>query len=426
MLLDDFVTHFNKYRAETFVPGGSICIDESIVRWYGNGGSYVNEGLPHYVAMERKPENGCEIQNAACVDSSIMIQLKIVKGKEDEDRLESSRNDEEERSELNHGTKVVLDLTKPWNTSGREIIADSAFASVSTAMEVRKKNNNFTGCVKTATKEFPMKELNDQVFIERGSRAALAHIDERSKATTMVAWSWLDRNRRFFITTLHGLDEGKEIFRERLRQVNDDPNAPPDRVAIQVKQPAAIEQYYDGAGIIDNHNRVRQADLMMDRRLGTQVWDKRCGFGIAGMIFTDAFFFYQKTVGDNQDECPNEFFSGLADEMIDNKIGVRETRARVVSPAELDSVMEDNTNNEPTLRATLRVKPNAKANKDGTPKLAQGRCGGKCGQQSTRVCSKCTHATDPAQKQYFFCLPCKGKECDGWLKHLEWHKQNDA
>jgi hypothetical protein len=25
-----------------------------------------NHGLPMYVAMNRKPENGCEIQNAAC------------------------------------------------------------------------------------------------------------------------------------------------------------------------------------------------------------------------------------------------------------------------------------------------------------------------------------------------------------------------
>eukprot|EP00984_Skeletonema_dohrnii_P016567 scaffold7401_cov133-Skeletonema_dohrnii-CCMP3373.AAC.2 len=52
--------------------------------------------------------------------------------------------------------------------------------------------------------------------------------------------------------------------------------------------------------------------------------------------------------------------------------------------------------------------------------------GGKCGQQSTRVCNKCKHPTDPHQKQYFVCLPCNGKECNGWLKHLEWHKQNDA
>mmetsp|Transcript_9378 Transcript_9378/g.14063 ORF Transcript_9378/g.14063 Transcript_9378/m.14063 type:complete len:173 (+) Transcript_9378:620-1138(+) len=37
------------------------------------------------------------------------------------------------------------------------------------------------------------------------------------------------------------------------------------------------------------------------------------------------------------------------------------------------------------------------------------RGGGRCLHQSTRVCSKCTHPTDPAQRQYFFCLPCKGK-----------------
>jgi hypothetical protein len=86
--------------------------------------------------MDRKPENGCEIQNAACIDSNIMIQLKLVKSKEDEERLESRRSDKEERTELNHGTKVVLDLTKPWNHTGREIIGDSAFASVATAVSL--------------------------------------------------------------------------------------------------------------------------------------------------------------------------------------------------------------------------------------------------------------------------------------------------
>ena len=215
-----------------------------------------------------------------------------------------------------------------------------------------------------------------------------------------------------------------------MRQVNDDPNAPPERVAIQVRQPLAIEYYYDGAGIIDNHNRVRQADLMADRRLGTTQWDMRVGLGIAGIIFTDAFFFYQKTLGsDHQDECPNEFFSGLADDMIDNTIGVRATRARNVSPAELDSAEEDNTNNEPTLRPTLKVKPGSAKNSDGTPKQAQGKCQKKgCNKQSTRVCSKCTHPTDTTQKQYWFCLPCKGGErgCTGWQEHLEWHRQSDA
>jgi hypothetical protein len=56
-----------------------ICVYESISRWYGQGGYWINYGLPHYVAMGLKPENGCEIQDAACGRSGVMIQLKLVK-----------------------------------------------------------------------------------------------------------------------------------------------------------------------------------------------------------------------------------------------------------------------------------------------------------------------------------------------------------
>lgn len=108
---------------------------------------------------------------------------------------------------------------------------------------------------------------------------------------------------------------------------------------------------------------------------------------------------------------------------------VRETRSGVVTPTELDSVEEDNANtNLPTLRPTIKTKSQSQANKDGAPKLAQGRCQGKeCKSQSTRVCSKCTHPTDATQKQYFYCDPCKCKgKCNAWNDHLEWHRQNDA
>ena len=31
-----------------------ICVDESISRWYGQGGDWIDFGLPHYVAIVRK------------------------------------------------------------------------------------------------------------------------------------------------------------------------------------------------------------------------------------------------------------------------------------------------------------------------------------------------------------------------------------
>jgi Transposase IS4 len=77
-LVDDFVDNFNKYRVSNFTPSERICVDESISRWYGQGGFWINEGLPQYIAIDRKPENGCELQNAACGRSGVMIRLKLV------------------------------------------------------------------------------------------------------------------------------------------------------------------------------------------------------------------------------------------------------------------------------------------------------------------------------------------------------------
>ena len=69
-LVDDFVAAFNQHRAATFIPSERICVDESISRWYGHGGQWINIGLPMYVAIDRKPENGCEIQNSACAQKT--------------------------------------------------------------------------------------------------------------------------------------------------------------------------------------------------------------------------------------------------------------------------------------------------------------------------------------------------------------------
>jgi Transposase IS4 len=79
LLVEDFVKNFNEHRAHFFSPSWQVCVDESISRWYGLGGHWINIGLPMYVAMDRKPEDGLEIQNACCAHSGIMYQIKLVK-----------------------------------------------------------------------------------------------------------------------------------------------------------------------------------------------------------------------------------------------------------------------------------------------------------------------------------------------------------
>ena len=90
-------------------PSYSICVDESMSRWYGIVGHWINAGLPHYIAIDRKPENGCEIQNDDDGVSGIIIQLKLINTSSEED-LHSP----EEHDGLLHGTNVMLNIFQPW------------------------------------------------------------------------------------------------------------------------------------------------------------------------------------------------------------------------------------------------------------------------------------------------------------------------
>ena len=59
-------------------------------------------GLPQYVAIDKKPENGCEIQNSACSRSGVMLRLKLVKGV---DLVGEDDNGVPHENDLLHGTK---------------------------------------------------------------------------------------------------------------------------------------------------------------------------------------------------------------------------------------------------------------------------------------------------------------------------------
>ena len=141
-----------------------------------------------------------------------------------------------------------------------------------------------------------MTYLDNQVMGKRGDRHCLASISEDTGETELVAITWIDRNRRFFVSTCYGLEEGEEIFRERYRQTSEDPEADPEKVAIQVSQPKAVEVYYDGAGVIDQHNKMRAAELRIDRNLSTKEWSRGVNLGIFGICIVDGYYLYNQVV----------------------------------------------------------------------------------------------------------------------------------
>ena len=90
-LVEHHVANFNSHRKIYVRPSSVLCVDESISRWYGLGGHWINLGLPMYVAMERKPEDGGEIQDVCDGTCGILLGLKIVKTESERARLEAAR-----------------------------------------------------------------------------------------------------------------------------------------------------------------------------------------------------------------------------------------------------------------------------------------------------------------------------------------------
>jgi hypothetical protein len=421
LLVDNFVKHVNEHRINCFTPSDLICVDESISRWYGQGGGWINHGLPVYVALDRKPDNGCEIQNACCGRSGVMIQLKLVKSQQEEEGAYLQEDDDG----LLHGTKVLLSLVKPWAGSWRLICADSYFASVPAAKTLIKYGLYFIGVIKSATRGFPIYWLSQEVqfFGEhiRGQRKGLFQRGENPGVDDLLAFVWVDRERRYFIASKGCLAEGVPYDRWRWRQVdNITPDALPERVQLTVPQPLACEYYYSASGQIDRHNRHRSDTLCLEHKFRTHSWDVRVNMTILAIIIVDTWLVWDGCHKDSQyRETQKEFYTLLAEELIDNSYDIRSMRIRTrgdmyQSPVRPGISVRTGT---PTSGVGPHLTPTKKKRMENgvtTNKVKQGRCK-ICFKKSKYNCSVCRDSED--SREVYICHSETGRDC--FSAHLE-------
>ena len=71
----------------------------------------------------------------------------------------------------------------------------------------------------------------------------------------LLAFSWMDRERRYFICSGSNMSESLPNIRQRLRQEDKEPNADPERLTLVIDQPKACELYYACCAMVDRHNR---------------------------------------------------------------------------------------------------------------------------------------------------------------------------
>ena len=142
-----------------------------------------------YLAMDRKSENGEEIQNSACGRSGIMMRLMIVKSAKNE------QDQQDDRDNIPHGTKVRKELVMPWANTDRIVCAYSYFASVPAAEELWKHGLRFIGVIKTEMRKFPMAYLSNIDFQNRGDMGGLLTRSVDRTKPVLGAFVWMYRNR---------------------------------------------------------------------------------------------------------------------------------------------------------------------------------------------------------------------------------------
>jgi hypothetical protein len=417
LLVDGFVDKFNSYRETNFFPSELICADESMSRWYGQGGYWINHGLPQYIAIDRKPEFGCEIQNSCCGRSGIMMRLKLVKTMEEQLTHAQPGDDG-----LLHGTAVLKYLVLPWARTDRIVCADSYFASVSTLKELKRIGLRFIGVVKTATRQFPQAYLSTLEMRQRGERRGLVARDENG-TPSMLAFCWMDRDRRYFISSASSLQPGRAYTRHRWRQVSDELNAAPERVELAIPQPKAAEIYYDACAMIDRHNRCRQDDLQLERKVGTMDWSMRVNTSLLGMCIVDAWYAYSQCTqprGPNPNAAYNEkqkeFYSFLSEELIDNSYDSGGRRSRGNTPDKGPRlVTTDGRGVEAHLSPTKRRRIEKGVATNG---LFQGQCR-VCKKKTVFICSACKAGNGDGLnhgKDHWLCMNKQGQTC--FIQHL--------
>ncbi len=122
------------------------------------------------------------------------------------------------------------------------------------------------------------------------------------------------------------------------------PKAAPVKEKILIDQPKCAEMYYKGNAKIDQHNRIRQADLKLETKIGTMDWSKRANISLFGMMVVDAYLLAIGCQGrENGNHCggPRQFFKTLAAELINNNWDKRSLQKRKRREEDRDNAVDN-------------------------------------------------------------------------------------
>ena len=87
---------------------------------------------------------------------------------------------------------------------------------------------------------------------------------------------------------------------------------------LTVPQPKVGELYYSACAQVDRHNRCRQDDLNLEKKVGTKDWSFRVNCSLLSMVIVDSWLLYSGAQGSRYHLVQRQFYETLATQLIDN------------------------------------------------------------------------------------------------------------
>lgn len=411
---------FNRNMQRVFNPGYILCADESTCRWTGFEAWHPN-GCPHVTKIARKPEPlSVEVRDLCDALSEMFLFVEIQEGKEAMSDLEYCGPG------VPAGTAFMLRATKAWHGTGRVVLGDSAFASVTTAIALRKAGLFFTGLVKTATKFFPKAALNLLPLPNRGDTGTLTAVKD---GVELIAHVWADPNKpgkphKQLISTWGTTLPADPALRTRYRM--DPETGLWQSYKKSIPRTVIVEQYFKYCGAIDRANRVRQDGFRLEKNFEVKNWENRVITSLWGFVAANAFTGHRME-GCKEDQA--EWQEGLAYEMLTNELdgcpknNSLSTRSavppggiRLVPGAAIPDALAPNGVEDPSV-ALLRhdFRPVKVLQTGGGAAKSKGTCKVCRDPNASLFCVSCSNGNSGGT--CFLCGPHTGRQC------LSWHCQ---
>ncbi len=224
----------------------------------------------------------------------------------------------------------------------------------------------------------------------------------------MVALVRVDRERRYFNSTTSSTLLRSPCNRVRWRQLEDGPA----RLELSLPRPKVCETYYSACSMIDLHDRCRQDDLMMERKIETKDWSFRGNTTLLSMCIVDSWLLYSGVQEGHQGAMTQrEFYTTLATELIDNCYDIPHTRHHHVSsmsPVRFHSVSSG---------VGVHLTPTKRKRKTGGGQMTNFRLQNNCVickvMKTSMICSECRTREN---RQIWLCSSITRRDC--FARHI--------